>query len=36
MSRLLGTIYVNQDDKVSVNQLMIGNHKGVPYDGGKK
>ena len=34
--RLLGTIYVNQDDKVSVNQLMIDNHKGVPYDGGKK
>ena len=34
--RLLGTIYVNQDDNVSVNQLMIDNHKGVPYDGGKK
>ena len=31
--RLLGTIYINQNDKVSVNQLMIDNHKGIPYDG---
>lgn len=34
--RLLGIVYVNKEDKVSVNQLMIDNHKGVPYDGGKK
>ena len=31
--RLLGIVYINKDDKVSVNQLMIDNHKGVPYDG---
>jgi endonuclease YncB( thermonuclease family) len=31
--RLLGTIYVNKEDKVSINQLMIDNHKGVIYDG---
>jgi endonuclease YncB( thermonuclease family) len=30
--RLLGTVYLNEKDTVSVNQLMIDNHKGVVYD----
>ena len=34
--RLLGIIYINEKDDVSVNKLMVDNHKGVIYDGGKK
>ena len=30
--RLLGTVYLNEKDTVSVNQLMLDNHKGVVYD----
>ena len=34
--RLLGTIYVNEGDEQSVNDLMITNGHGYAYDGGTK
>ena len=34
--RLLGKIYVNEKDNVSVNELMIQNNYGYIYNGGKK
>ena len=34
--RLLGTIYVNESDEQSVNDLMIANGHGYAYDGGTK
>ena len=34
--RLLGELYVNQDDEKSVNQQMIDNNYGYEYHGGTK
>lgn len=34
--RLLAEIYINHDDYESVNQLMIDNNHGYPYNGGTK
>ena len=34
--RLLGTLYVEETDEVSVNDLMIQNGHGYAYDGGTK
>ena len=34
--RLLGTLFINQEDEVSVNDLMIQNGHGYAYDGGTK
>ena len=34
--RLLGEIYINKDDKESVNEMMIKNNYGYVYDGGTK
>ena len=34
--RVLGTIYVNETDEQSVNDLMITNGHGYAYDGGTK
>ena len=34
--RLLGTIFINKKDKVSVNEMMINNNFGYVYDGGTK
>lgn len=34
--RLLAKIYINQDDTVSVNKMMIDNGHGYPYHGGNK
>ena len=34
--RLLAKIYINQDDTVSVNKMMIENGHGYPYHGGNK
>ena len=34
--RLLAKIYINQDDTVSVNKMMVENGHGYPYHGGNK
>lgn len=34
--RLLGTLFINKDDKISVNDLMIQEGHGYAYDGGTK
>ena len=34
--RLLGTLYLEENDEVSVNDLMIENGHGYAYDGGTK
>jgi endonuclease YncB( thermonuclease family) len=34
--RLLGDMYINKDDDVSVNQTMIDNNYAYKYDGGTK
>ena len=34
--RVLGTIYVNESDEQSINDLMIANGHGYAYDGGTK
>ena len=34
--RLLGHLYLNKNDQISVNELMIDNNFGYVYNGGKK
>jgi endonuclease YncB( thermonuclease family) len=34
--RLLGTIFINKKDKISVNEMMINNNFGYVYNGGTK
>ena len=34
--RLLGTIFLNEHDTVSVNELMVNNGYGYEYHGGTK
>ena len=34
--RLLGTLFLNEKDTKSVNQIMIDNGHGYKYDGGTK
>jgi endonuclease YncB( thermonuclease family) len=34
--RVLANVYLDKKDTKSINQLMIENNHGVPYDGGKK
>jgi endonuclease YncB( thermonuclease family) len=34
--RVLGTLYINKDDEISVNQILINENHAVSYSGGKR